>query len=182
MTDVWYIQHWRHEVDQTLNNFRTRQTPVVFSDFTTKLVNAEAQYLKDHKKDSTRISQASSGARNHGQSTSVGNRKPYNSTTGEPYQWQIQRIGITVLYGSVNKVTSDDFKYLPKITKQWFSDHLNAKCPPRFKTSKSKSNSNTNSKNNKKKKKSNRQVSAAEAESPPADGYDADELSSFTPL
>ena len=86
LTDVWYIQQWRHEVDQALNNYRTNQTPIMFSDFTTKLVNAEAQYIKDHKKDYTRISQASSGARNHGGSVSGGNGKPYNPTTGEPYQ------------------------------------------------------------------------------------------------
>ena len=85
MTDVWYIQHWSHEVDQALNNFRANQTPIVFSDFTTKLVNAEAQYLKDHKKDSTRISQASSGARNHGGSVSGGNGKAYSPKTAEPY-------------------------------------------------------------------------------------------------
>ena len=182
MTDVWFIQHWRYEVDQALNNYRMNQTPIVFSDFTTRLINAKAQYLKDHKKDSTCISQASSGTRNHGGSVSGGNDKAYNPKTGEPYQWQIQGIYIIVLYGSVYKVHSDEFQYLPKITKKWFTAHSDNKCPPRFKTSKSNSNSNTSSNNNNKKKKSNRQVSAAEAESPPADGYDADELSSSTPL
>lgn len=38
-----------------------------------KLVNAEAEYKKDHKKDSTLILMASSGARNNGQTDSGGN-------------------------------------------------------------------------------------------------------------
>ena len=28
LTNVWYIQQWRHEVDQALNNYRTNQTPI----------------------------------------------------------------------------------------------------------------------------------------------------------
>ena len=76
-------------MDEALNNFCTCGTPVVFSDFTTKLVNAEAQYQKDHKKDSNCISQASSGARNHGQSNSGGDGKPYNPTTREPNKRKI---------------------------------------------------------------------------------------------
>ena len=124
------------------------------------MANAEAQYLKDRKKHSTCISQNSSGARNHGDSVSGGNGKLYDSITREPYQWQIQGINITVLYGSVDKVHSDNFQYLPKIKKNWFSNNPDAKCPSRFLAPKS--NSNTNFKNNKKKM-STWKVSFAEA-------------------
>ena len=61
MTDIWYIQMWRYEVDKALNIYRTLGTPVLFSDFTMQLVNTKAQNYKDHKKDYTCISQASSG-------------------------------------------------------------------------------------------------------------------------
>ena len=70
-------------MDGALNNFQTHGTPVVFSDYMTQLVNAEAQYQKDHKKYSNCISQASSSARSHGQSNSGGDGKLYNTTTGE---------------------------------------------------------------------------------------------------
>ena len=103
-------------MDKALNNYRTLGTPVMFSDFTTKLVNAKAQYYKDHKQDSTQISQASSSACNNGQSNSRDNGKPYNPTTGEPNQWKINDTDITISYGSVNKVTCDDFQCLPNIT------------------------------------------------------------------
>ena len=93
--------------------------------------------------------------------SSGGNGKPHDSITGEPNQWQIQGIDITVLYGSVDKVHSDNFQYLPKIKKNWFSNNPDAKCPSRFLAPKS--NSNTNFKNNKKKK-SNRKVAFAEAD------------------
>ena len=160
MTDVWYIQQWRHEVDTALNEHRTNGTPIVFSDLTSKLVNYEAQYTKDHQKDSNRISQASSGAGDHEDSVSGGNGKQFDSTTGEPFQWKIQGIDITVLYGSVDKVLSAEFQNLPNVTKNWFTANPDAECPSRFLTSKP--NSNTNSTNNKKKK-STWKVSFAEA-------------------
>ena len=67
----------------------------MFSDFTTKLVNAETQYTKDHNKNYNRILQASSGARNQEDSVSGGNSEQYDSTIGEPFQWKIQGIDIT---------------------------------------------------------------------------------------
>ena len=79
----------------------------MFSDWTSKLVNYEEQYTKDHQKNSNRISQASSGVRNFGKSDSGGSGNgAYNLETGEPYQWLVQGIDITVLYGLVDKVNN----------------------------------------------------------------------------
>ena len=66
MIDVWYIQTWKAAVDTALLNVKNNETPIVFTDWTMKLVNAEAEYIKDNKKNSTKIPSTSGGAASEG--------------------------------------------------------------------------------------------------------------------
>ena len=59
MIDVWFIQNWKNAVDTAMLNANKDGLPIVFIDSTTKLINAEADYKRHHKKESNKISGAS---------------------------------------------------------------------------------------------------------------------------
>lgn len=62
MCDAIYIKIWKTEVDKAVAKIRTDRIPIVFTDWTTALVNSEAEYRKDHKKNQNVISSVSSSS------------------------------------------------------------------------------------------------------------------------
>ena len=145
-----------------------------YTQWTTHLVNDEADYKKKNNNDSARISSAATGGRGYnGGSSGGGPGAPsYNKSTGEPLNWKINGINITVFYGNVGKM-DEEGQYLLKVTKEWFTKNQTRKCPQKFKdTAKEITGSSTYKKNQRKRE---RKIAAASAA---RDGGDDAELCS----
>ena len=191
MAKDYWINDWEKDVTTAIRHNTELGTPVVFIDWTTRLINGEADYFKKLKKKNTTISSTNRGPGNGnsgngnasgGQQASGGGSSAWKPS-GEPKEATIHKIDITVLYGNVSKLEQTPWSTLPKVTRQWFIDNPSKPCPAKFK-----SNSNSNSKskyksnnNSNKKTKFKRQVSSTEADGAEnADDVDNDELSSNT--
>lgn len=109
---------------------------IIFTDWTTKVVNVEAGYKRKHKKESTKISSTFSGTGDNGRTTSGGSVKvkEWGANTGKPLNWCVNIIDMTILYGNVVKVSEFNFNTLPKITRGWFENNKNVRCSPHFKS------------------------------------------------
>ena len=122
--------------------------------------------------DSARISSAAtSGCGFNGGSSGGGPGAPsYNKSTGEPLDWKINSVNITLFYGNVGKMND-----LPNVMKEWFTKNKTKKCPQKFKdTAKAITGSSSYRKNQRKRK---RKIAAAAAR----DGGDDTELCSSLP-
>ncbi len=158
----YYINTWMEAVDAAiLDHMGPNKTPISYLDWTTKLVNDEGKYTKSMKGNSARISAASTGGRDYqGGSSGGGPASQYDKSTGEPLDWHINGVNITLFYGNIDKMNSQG-KSLPKVTREWFSSHKNTKCPQKFMTNAKRVQGTEKWKNGKKKR--DRKVAAAAA-------------------
>jgi len=161
MAKAYWINDWEKDVTTAIRHNTELGTPVVFIDWTTKLINGEADYVKKLKKSNMTISSTSASG---GQQASGGGSTAWKPS-GEPNEAAIFNIDITVLYGNVSKLKEKPWCTLPKVTRQWFIDNPTTPCPAKFK-------SNNNNSNNNKKKKSTRSVSFAETDGDYSGGED----------
>ena len=106
-----------------MSEFMSLGTEDDFSQWTTRLVNDENDFKKANKKanknDSARISSAATGSRgyNGGSSGGGSGAQDFDKSTGEPLNWRINGINVTVFYRNIGKV-NDDGKFLPKEMKE----------------------------------------------------------------
>ena len=104
-------------------------TAINFGYWTTLLVHGEATFRTDSKSGSARISSAYTGG--DGLASGGSPQGPdFDATTGEPLNWRVNGINITVFYGNVGKAEKQS--YLPNLTKNLFQKNPQAKCPPKF--------------------------------------------------
>ena len=163
--------------DNAMQEYSDNSTEISFGYWTTLLCNGEATYKTNIKTSSARISSASTGG---GGSTSRGGTQvcEYDATTGKPLIWRVNGINITVFYGNIGKAEKQ--ANIPCVTKSWFKDNPQAKCPPSFKRSaKEFKGFSGNRKQQKKKRK--RKIAAAVAAEDVDDDNNDDELCSLSP-
>jgi len=175
--EPYYISTWMADVDRAIADHMDNDADVDYLHWTTRLINDESTYSKNSKKHSARISAASTGGRDYHDGNSGGSSGAlqYNSSTGEPLDWCINGINITLFYGNIDKLDSQG-KTLPKVTRDWFKSHKNKKCPQRFKDN---AKEVTNSAKYKRKlQQKQRKIAAAAAA---RDGDDDAELCSASP-
>ena len=177
LKEPYYISVWQDAVDAAILVHMSDDTEIDFAHWTTRLVNDEAKFKKNTKNDSARISSASTGGRDYkGGSSEGGPGAPtFNKSTGEPLDWRINGVNITLFYGNIDKLNAEG-QALPKVTKDWFKPRTINKCPKKFKdTAKTITSSSSYKKNLKKRQ---RRIAAAAAA---RDGGDDAELCSLSP-
>ena len=133
-----------------------------YAQWATRLVNDEAAYKKTVNNDSARISSAATGGRGYNSGSSGGGpgAPSYKKSMGEPLNWKINGIKITVFYGNVGKM-NEEGQFLPNATKEWFTKNKTKKCPQKFKdTAKDITGSSSYQKNQRKRE---RKIAAAAA-------------------
>ena len=100
-TAPWYVNKWRDQTDAAMQEHSDNGTAINFGYWTTLLVNGEATFRTNSKSGSARISSASTGG---GGSASRGNQnRDHDATTGEPLNWRVNGINITVFYSNIGK-------------------------------------------------------------------------------
>ena len=176
-TAPWYVNKWRDQADAAMQEYSDNGTAINFGYWTTLLVNGEATFRTDSKSGSARISSASTGG--DGSASGGGPQvRDFDATTGEPLNWWVNGINVTVFYGNIGK--DEKQANIPRLTKSWFQDNPQAKCPPRFhKAAREFKGSSGNRKQQKKKRE--RKVAAAAAAEDVDDDDDVEMLSSSSP-
>ena len=126
-TAPWYVNGWKEQADLAMQEYSDNGTASHFGYWMTLLCNGEATFKTDSKLSSARISSASTGG---GGSASGGGPqvREFDATTGEPLNWQVNGIIITVFYGNIGKAEKQ--ANIPRLAKGWFQKNPQAKCPP----------------------------------------------------
>ena len=175
--EPYYISVWQSAVDDAILEHMSKGTEIDYAHWTTHLINDEAIFKKNTRNDSARISSAATGGRDYkgGSSKSGLGALSYNKSTGEPLDWRINGVNITLYYGNVDKMNAED-RVLPKVTKDWFNSNSTKKCPQKFKdTAKAITSSSSYKKTQKKRQ---RKIAASAAA---RNGGDDAELCSSSP-
>ena len=162
LKEPYHISVWKTDADKTISEIMSLGIEVDFSQWTTRLVNDENDFKKTNKNDSATISSVTTDSRgcNGGSSGGGSSTHNFDKSTYEPLNWKINGINATVFYNSIGKV-NDDGKFLPKVTKEWFTKHPNAKCRQKFKDTAKEVTSSSKYRNLKKKRE--RKIAAAAA-------------------
>ena len=138
MAKDYWLQDWKKAVKDAIKDHTDNGTPIMFTDWTTKLINGETYYVKDLKKCNATISSTNRGSgggnggncnASGGQQASGGGNYPWKAN-GEPKEATIHKIDITVLYGNVSKLKEEPWSILPKVTRQWFTDNPQSHARP----------------------------------------------------
>ena len=59
-------------------------------------------------------------------------KNSWNKETGEPLHRWVNAIDVSVLYCDVDKLADDQFRCLPKITKEYFRNNSGKETPKKF--------------------------------------------------
>ena len=138
LQEPYYISVWQGHVDAEILEHMSEGTEIDYAQWTTRLVNDEANFKKNSHNDSARISSASSGDSPSAQWLD----------SGKPTGPSIHNTDITVLYGNVSKLEVKPWISLPRKIRQWFIDNPDLQCPTEFLCNNAPHNKNKNSTRN----------------------------------